>query len=131
MTPRILAITVVMFGVFAAPSVAAPDTFNGGTSSDWNDPANWSAGLPDSASDVAIAAGKTATLSAGVASATIRSLAIDAGETVSVAGGKALTVGAGGASLAGALSVDGGSTIELGATTNWTAGTMDLGTNGT
>jgi hypothetical protein len=116
-----------------APSALAttPDTFTGGGgTSNWNTPANWSAGVPSASSDVAIAAGKTVALSSGSDGAAA-SISTGAGSTLSVGGGKQLTVGTGASTLDGAVNVSGGSTLTLGGATTWNSGAIDLGTDGT
>ena len=95
-----------------------------GPGSDWNDPANWvPVGVPAAADDAVVdTAG--ATLDSG-ADASVNSLALTA--SLNVAGTKTLAVGAGGASIAGQVQLDGGGVLRVGGSSVWSAGQMVFG----
>jgi autotransporter-associated beta strand protein len=72
----------------SASAFAVNSTWTGGAAGNWNDPANWSAGVPQAASD-------TATLNAPVAiavsaSVTVKTLTVNAPATLTVASGATL-----------------------------------------
>jgi hypothetical protein len=123
---RLVAVLVVMTAfAMGAPARAADNLFNGTVSSDWNTAANWSLGkVPTELDDVVIPSGKSATLSSGT-DGVASSFTLDGSLTVD---GRTLTAGAGSSSIASSLTVKNGSTLNLGATTTWSSGSIIFGT---
>src|SRR3954471_8749961 len=122
--------------VLAAPapaSISGTNTFTGGSIAaphDWNEPGNWSQGeVPDGADDVVIASGRGVYLPTGPSGGAKTlddegSLTVDGGN---VAGGRSLTLGTGTSTIGSTLSVFNGAVLNLGTTTNWSAGTVGIG----
>ncbi len=84
------------------------------------------------ADDVVIPGGKVVYLSTGASGVAKTlddegSLTIDGGN---VAGGRSLTLGSGTSTIGGTLNVFNGAVLNLGTTTNWTAGTVGVGGTG-
>jgi hypothetical protein len=96
MTRSILLATLAL-ALAAAPAHAVTNTFNG-PGTDWNTDTNWSEGhVPDGTEDVAIAAGKSPSLSANGAARSVT----DAG--ILTVAGHTLVIGSGASSLSGQL----------------------------
>src|SRR3954452_22893933 len=122
--------------VLAAPapaSISGTNTFTGGSIAaphDWNEPGNWSQGeVPDGADDVVIPSGRVVYLSTGPSGVAKTlddegSLTVDGGN---VAGGRSLSLGTGTSTIGSTLSGVTGAVLNLGTTTNWSAGTVGIG----
>lgn len=80
----------VLAALLLAPFAFAQSTWNGGTSTNWGDAANWSAGVPTATTD-AVISGSAATMPTLNVAATCQSLTIQTGATLSGAG-QTLTV---------------------------------------
>jgi hypothetical protein len=141
MIARVVPLIAVLAAVLVLPaaasaSVSGTNTFTGSSifnPSDWNDSSNWSQGeVPDGADDVVIPAGKFVSLTSGaVGVAKTLSLAgtltVDGGGVVD---GRSLTLGSGTTTISNSLNVWNGAVLNLGSTTNWTAGAVGLGGTG-
>ena len=116
---------------------AANCVFDGSTDNQWNVADNWSGCggvVPTAADDVTSLAGQNPSLTTG-ANGVANSISFGNTNNFRVGGGKTMTVGAGTSSIViSQLIVDGGATLRLNGTTNWSAGawfTGDAGTPGT
>lgn len=83
-------VLTLLAAVVLAPLALAQSTWNGGTSTNWGDAANWSAGVPTGTTD-AIISGVAATMPTLNVAATCQSLTIQTGATLS-GGTQTLTV---------------------------------------
>src|SRR5439155_20894625 len=88
--------------------------------------------VPDGADDVVIPSGRVVSLSTGASGVAktlsdAGSLTIDGG---GVAGGRSLTLGSGTSTIGSTLAVFNGAVLNLGSTTNWSAGNVGVGGTG-
>jgi hypothetical protein len=114
--------------ILPAPAFAAQNSFLGSEGRDWHHPQNWSLQrVPNETDDVVIEE-RDARISHEDAVA--RSVTIlDSGLVVE--NGRTLSLGAGVSTIqGGALGVSPGTTVDLGAVTNWDAGSVFVGSGG-
>lgn len=110
--------------VYSATSSTA-NTWTGGTSNDWTDASNWSAGVPDQNSDVTIAAaGNQPTIANNV---NIHSLTIASGATLSVTANNLTVTGA--IANSGTMTLASNSNLIQEGTTNSNTGNISLTRN--
>lgn len=88
---------------------AQSSTWTGAISSNWDDPSNWTNGVPDSSIDAIIAAAANSPSTAGAVNPSCLSLLIEAGATLGIAVGNNLVVNAD-STLVG--SINGGGALE-------------------
>ncbi|MEQ9285307.1 MAG: T9SS type A sorting domain-containing protein [Cyclobacteriaceae bacterium] len=106
---KLFLIATVIFHSF---SLLGATTWDGSESSDWNDPDNWTAGVPDSDDDVTIpdcTALPNCPVIDGTTSADTKKLTVDQNATLIVQGGGSL-------SSADKVEIDGAFTVDPGAT---------------
>jgi len=117
---RLIALTGLLLALSTGTAQAVTNTFNGGTSSDWNTDSNWSQNhVPTSGEDVVIPAGSpNATLGAG---GVANSVSLASVRILTVSGGT-LAIGAGASSLAGSLIIGASGVVTLAGTTSVTHG---------
>lgn len=110
--------------VYSATSPTA-NTWTGGTSTDWTDASNWSAGVPDTNSDVTIAAAANQpTIATNV---NINSLTIASGATLSVTANNLTVTGA--IANSGTMTLASNSNLIQGGTTNSNTGNITVNRN--
>lgn len=106
--------------VFTVTSPTAT-TWTGATSTSWTDATNWTAGLPDSAKDVTIAAAANQPILGSNAS--VKSLTLDASTSLTVTSGSNLTV-TGAIANGGTMTLDNNANLIQGGTTNTNTGNV-------